>query len=147
VSRAVSAKAKEVRWDAELLAAVERDLAVIPDAARRSMFGFPAFFASGKMFACVYQEEVGMRLPGELALRLKGEERYRDFCPMGHAAMREWVALDRGQALGGTRLGELLGVAADYARVNAKAAKKAKGAAAKGPKKTGRRTTERKVRA
>ncbi|HEY6911947.1 MAG TPA: TfoX/Sxy family protein [Myxococcales bacterium] len=157
MTRAAQARSKEIRWDRELLEAVEGAVSAIPDAARRSMFGFPAFFASGKMFACVYQEEVGMRLPGELAPRLKREERFAEFCPMGHRPMREWVAVDRERALRGGRLRELLAVAAGYARANARAKKEnKKKAAGKGvpekaargraAKQAGRSSTERKVR-
>ena len=133
----------EMRWNGELLERVEHALERQPDAARRSMFGYPAFFVQKKMFACVYHDQLGLKVPGELASRLKAQDGYAEFCPMGHAPMREWVAVEREDALRGAMLTRLLTDAAQYARANAAKTKKPTNAGKKSPRKTRERKVNR----
>lgn len=133
----------QMRWNGELLERVEHALERQPDAARRSMFGYPAFFVGRKMFACVYHDQLGLKVPGELASRLKAQDGYADFCPMGHAPMREWVAVEREDALRGAALTRLLTDAAHYARANAARARKPGSAGRKSPRKTSERKVNR----
>ena len=55
------------------------------------MFGFPAFYASGKLVACVYGTGVGLRVDPDEARRLGAHT--RSFEPYGRR-MRAWVFLE-----------------------------------------------------
>src|SRR5207247_10796992 len=53
-----------------------------PDTRPGLMFGFPAFYAAGKLVACVYGTGLGLRLPPEEAAELRGRTS-RTFEPYG----------------------------------------------------------------
>jgi hypothetical protein len=56
------------------------------------MFGFPAFYAAGKLVACVYGTGIAVRLSPEQASELRGEPS-RAFEPYGRP-MRAWTFLE-----------------------------------------------------
>jgi hypothetical protein len=57
------------------------------------MFGYPAFYVGRRLFACIYGDGVGLKLPGERVRSLAGEPRIRPFQPYGKQRMREWVEI------------------------------------------------------
>ena len=61
----------------------------------RSMFGYPAFCANRRMFACVYGDGVGIKLPAERVSELLKRPDAAPFRPHGKPVMREWVMLTR----------------------------------------------------
>ena len=63
-----------------------------PDTRPGLMFGFPAFYAAGKLVACVYSTGLGLRLPPEEAAELRGRTS-RTFEPYGRT-MRAWTFLE-----------------------------------------------------
>ncbi|MDQ4131042.1 MAG: hypothetical protein M3133_08655 [Actinomycetota bacterium] len=63
-----------------------------PDTRPGRMFGFPAFYAAGKLVACVYGSGVGLRVPSEEAARLRGVPTPA-FEPYGRR-MRAWTFLE-----------------------------------------------------
>ncbi len=66
---------------------------VIPDdpvVQKRKMFGYPAAFAGGNMFAGVWQTSVVLRLPSEERAEFLALEGATPFEPMGRS-MREYV--------------------------------------------------------
>jgi len=60
------------------------------------MFGYPAFYAAGKLVACVYGSGVGVRLAPDEASRLRGAPA-RTFEPYGKR-MREWTFIEPPEA-------------------------------------------------
>lgn len=80
---------------AEVAEALARLLAGYPGVTRGKMFGFPAFYVGGKLFACVYGDGVGLKLPEATARALEGEPGVGAFQPYGRARMRGWVAIRR----------------------------------------------------
>jgi len=84
--------------DPEVLAALEAALADTPGIKRRPMFGCPAFFAGRRMFACVYGDQVGLKLPAARVEELL-QSGYVPFRPIGKPPMREWAAAPRELAL------------------------------------------------
>jgi hypothetical protein len=56
------------------------------------MFGFPAFYAAGKLVACVYGTGIAVRVSPEQASELRGEPS-RAFEPYGRP-MRAWTFLE-----------------------------------------------------
>ncbi len=77
----------------ELIAAFERAVPKDPRAKQKAMFGYPAGFVNGNMFAGTYQDKLVVRLPAaqraEL-LKLKGT---KVFEPMPGRPMREYVVV------------------------------------------------------
>ena len=59
------------------------------------MFGFPAYYVGKKLFACVYENGVGLKVPAETAARLIGHDDVSPFVPMGRRQMKEWIYLTR----------------------------------------------------
>ena len=56
------------------------------------MFGFPAFYAAGKLVACVYGPGIGLRVTPEEASRIRGAPT-ATFEPYGKL-MRSWTFLE-----------------------------------------------------
>ena len=59
------------------------------------MFGYPAYYINKRMFACVYEEGIGIKIPENLAEELVGREGITYFQPMGRWKMREWIQIER----------------------------------------------------
>jgi hypothetical protein len=71
---------------------VLRDLLLgLPGVREGKMFGFPALFVGKKLFACVYGDVVGFKVPEDLARQLLEDPRFAPFQPRGRQSMREWV--------------------------------------------------------
>jgi TfoX/Sxy family transcriptional regulator of competence genes len=71
---------------------------VVPSDARverRQMFGYPAAFAAGKLFAGLHQEDFILKLAEEDRERLRAEYDAQPFEPIPGRRMREYVALPR----------------------------------------------------
>ena len=67
----------------------------IPEVTSGKMFGYPAYFVRGKLFACVYGEGVGIKIPQTTAGELLKNAHIVPFQPMGRAIMRQWVQINR----------------------------------------------------
>ena len=59
------------------------------------MFGYPAYYVGKKLFACVYERSVGLKVPADFAKKLIGTEGVTPFIPYGRRQMKEWVQLTR----------------------------------------------------
>lgn len=57
------------------------------------MFGLPAYYIGKKLFACVYEDSVGLKLPFDRAKSLIGQASVTPFVPMGRHQMKAWVQL------------------------------------------------------
>jgi TfoX/Sxy family transcriptional regulator of competence genes len=60
---------------------------------RRTMFGYPAAFLNGHLFAGLHQESFVVRLPEADRERARAEHRARAFEPMPGRHMREYVVV------------------------------------------------------
>jgi TfoX/Sxy family transcriptional regulator of competence genes len=77
----------------ELVQAFKEAMQPIPAIQLRQMFGYPAAFANGQMFAGLHEEKMVLRLPEEereVFLQLAGS---RQFEPMQGRPMREYVVV------------------------------------------------------
>jgi len=74
---------------------LESFLLEIPGVVPGRMFGYPAYYFGRKLFACLYEDGVGIKVPQELAKELMGKEGIVPFEPMGKAKMREWIQINR----------------------------------------------------
>ncbi len=50
-----------------------------PGVVSGKMFGYPAYYINNKLFACVYENGVGIKIPGNKANELIGKRRYNSF--------------------------------------------------------------------
>ena len=66
----------------------------IPFVKEGKMYGHPAYYVGGKLFASLYMEGVCVKIPGSLAAELLKREEIVPFQPMGRK-MREWVQINR----------------------------------------------------
>lgn len=67
----------------------------LPDVTAGKMFGYPAYYAHRKLFACVYGDGVGIKVPEDVANHLLSKENVVPFQPMGKSKMREWIQINR----------------------------------------------------
>ncbi|HMK53934.1 MAG TPA: hypothetical protein VK444_04050 [Methanobacteriaceae archaeon] len=67
----------------------------IPGVVSGKMFGYPAYYVKKKLFACVYEDGVGIKVPEDKANELIGEKGIIHFQPLGRAKMREWIQINR----------------------------------------------------
>ena len=65
-----------------------------PQAYKRTMFGCPAWFINGNMFAAAHEENIIVRLAEKDREEALEEEGITPFAPMPGRAMREYVTLE-----------------------------------------------------
>ena len=58
----------------------------------RRMFGYPAFFTRGRMFACLHREGLGLKLSADRVAALLRRENCIPFRPHGRL-MAQWVEI------------------------------------------------------
>lgn len=87
------------------------DLGVQP----RKMFGYPAAFVNGNMFAGLFQDSVIARLPPELRAELARDFGAKPFEPMAGRPMREYVELPDDVVADEAELARLLATAFSFA--------------------------------
>ncbi|MDX6768573.1 MAG: hypothetical protein SF051_03515 [Elusimicrobiota bacterium] len=63
--------------------------------AEGKMFGFPAYYVNGKLFACLYGSGVGVKVPEHVADKLLSRNDIVHFQPYGKVKMREWIQINR----------------------------------------------------
>src|SRR5690349_20971000 len=100
----------------EVIAAFDGAVAGLTSVERRTMFGYPAVFANGQMFGCVFQDRIMVRLgpeDRERALTLPGA---RLFEPMAARPMREYVDLPAAERANAAALARWLARGREYAK-------------------------------
>lgn len=70
-------------------------LCSLPGVVPGRMFGYPAYYVGGKLFACVYGEGVGLKVPEAVAARLLAQAHVAPFQPLGRPRMKQWVHISR----------------------------------------------------
>ena len=99
-----------------LVRVFEKALQSVPEAQPRKVFGYPAAFVNGQMFAGLHQDNVILRLSADDRshfLQLKGA---RVFEPMPGRPMREYVVVPPSILKSDKRLNAWLGKALAYAK-------------------------------
>jgi len=61
------------------------------------MFGFPAYYINKKLFACIYEESVGLKVPADTAKEQIGKPGIVPFQPYSKAVMKEWIQINHGK--------------------------------------------------
>jgi hypothetical protein len=77
--------------DLECKSALDEMLGELPEVRIGKMFGVPAYYVGKRLFACVFGDAVGIKVPEPLAQELLADPRFSPFQPYGKAKMREWV--------------------------------------------------------
>ena len=90
-------RAERPAYRNEVLFAVSELLSDIPDVRKGRMFGYPAFYVGRRMFAYLYGEGVGLKLPQAQAQAQLHDGHALPFQPYGKAKMREWIELRHGE--------------------------------------------------
>ena len=67
----------------------------MPLVKKGKMFGYPAYYIGAKLFACVYEDSVGLKVPEDLAQHLLKRKEITHFQPLGRRKMREWIQINR----------------------------------------------------
>ncbi len=99
----------------EIIAAFDKAKPKDPRVVRKPMFGYPALYLGGNMFAGTFQDKVVARLPEperERAMRAAGAT---PFEPMPGRPMKEYVALPPSVVAKPAELSRWIGRARDYA--------------------------------
>lgn len=82
-------------FNPEIKAVLDQFLLGIPGVTAGTMFGYPAYYIRGKLFACVYESGVGIKVPEKTAKNLAGMPGFSFFQPLGRAKMKAWIFLER----------------------------------------------------
>jgi TfoX/Sxy family transcriptional regulator of competence genes len=115
----------------------EEAILPLPGAEVRKMFGYPAAFYNGQMFACVFGEQMIVRLPEAEKAELLSRPGASPFEPMPGRVMREYVVLPAAAIADVSELDEWLHRALAYvAALPPKVAKTPKKPKAKGQAKS-----------
>jgi hypothetical protein len=87
----------KANYKSEIKNILDTFLLTMPNVVPGQMFGYPAYFVNKKLFACVYEEGVGLKLPLALVSELVDEPEIVPFIPLGRRRMKEWVQINREQ--------------------------------------------------
>ena len=80
-------------------ALIDALLLKLPGVSARKINGLDAYFVSDRMFACISNGGVALRLPAAVATELHfSRDNVVPFQPGGIAATREWIQIDRADA-------------------------------------------------
>jgi hypothetical protein len=82
-------------FNPDLKNVLDQVLLEIPGVASGKMFGYPAYYIRDKLFACLYENGVGIKVPQGTADDLVGGHGITYFQPLGRARMRSWIFLER----------------------------------------------------
>jgi|WetSurMetagenome_2_1015567.scaffolds.fasta_scaffold158823_3 hypothetical protein len=86
----------------------------VPGVVAGTMFGYPAYYIGGKLFACLYREGVAIKVPGPVADSLVGREGIVRFQPRGRRPMKEWIQINRERSEDYRKDRELFKISIDY---------------------------------
>lgn len=67
----------------------------MPGVVEGKMFGYAAYYTKGKLFACVYGDGAGVKVPEDVASALLKEDYIIPFQPFGRQKMRAWIQINR----------------------------------------------------
>jgi hypothetical protein len=85
----------KAKYNQDIKEKLDSILLELPGVTAGKMFGYPAYYVGKKLFACVYEDGVGLKVPQGLAEELVKTEGITYFQPMGRAKMKEWVQINR----------------------------------------------------
>ena len=98
-------------------AQIDALLLKLPGVTARKINGLDAYFVSDRMFACISGDGIGLRLPATVATELQfARDNVVPFQPGGSASTREWIQINRVDAIQYEQDLQLFKDAIDFAR-------------------------------
>ncbi len=98
-------------------AQIDALLLKLPGVIGKKINGLDAYFISDKMFACINDNGIGLRLPVAIATELQfSRENVTPFKPGGVSSTREWIQIDRALANDYEKDLELFQVSLDFVK-------------------------------
>jgi hypothetical protein len=92
-------------------------LLALPGVEARRIKGLDAYFVSDKMFACVSDHGIGLRVPVAMATELQfSRDGIGPFSPGGVASTREWIEVERENPADHVKDVELFQASIDYVK-------------------------------
>ena len=81
-------------------AQIDAVLLKLPGVVAKKINSLDAYFVNDRMFACISGKGIGLRLPAATATELQfSRDNVVPFQPSGMASSREWIQIDRADAL------------------------------------------------
>jgi hypothetical protein len=93
----------------------------VPGVVAGTMFGYPAYYVNKKLFACLYEEGAGIKVPTEVAESLVGKKGIIRFQPKGRKPMKEWIQINHERSEDYRRDEEILKISVEYVALSRKA--------------------------
>ena len=84
------------------------------------MFGYPAYYINMKLFACLYDEGVGIKVPAKVAESLVGKKDIIRFVPKGRKPMKEWIQINHEHSEDYQNDEEILKISVEYVAMSSK---------------------------
>jgi hypothetical protein len=86
-----------------------------------TMFGYPAYYINRKLFACLYEEGVGIKVPEQVADSLVVKKGIIRFQPKGKRPMKEWIQINHERSEDYRKDEEILKISVEYVSLSSKA--------------------------
>jgi hypothetical protein len=93
----------------------------VPGVVAGTMFGYPAYYVNKKLFACLYEEGVGIKVPEKVADSLVGKKGIIRFQPKGRKPMKEWIQINHERSEDYRMDEEILMISIEYVSLSSKA--------------------------
>jgi hypothetical protein len=93
----------------------------MPGVVAGTMFGYPAYYINKKLFACLYEEGVGIKVPAKVADSLVGQKGIVRFLPKGRKPMKEWIQINHERSEDYRIDEEILKISVEYVALSSKA--------------------------
>ena len=93
----------------------------VPGVVAGTMFGYPAYYINKKLFACLYGEGTGIKVPAEVADSLVGKKGIIRFQPKGRKPMKEWIQINHERSEDYRMDEEILKISVEYVALSGKA--------------------------
>jgi hypothetical protein len=93
----------------------------MPGVVAGTMFGYPAYYINKKLFACLYEEGVGIKVPVKVAESLVGKKGIIRFQPKVRKPMKEWIQINHERSEDYRMDEEILKISVEYVALSSKA--------------------------
>ena len=82
-------------YNPEIKKAIDTIVLKNPVVTPGKMFSYPAYYINKKLFACIYKDGVGVKVPATVAHELIGQKGIVHFQPLGRPKTKEWIQINR----------------------------------------------------
>jgi TfoX/Sxy family transcriptional regulator of competence genes len=110
----------KAKYNQDIKEKLDLFLLELPGVTAGKMFGYPAYYVGKKLFACVYEDGVGLKVPQGLAEELVKTEGITYFQPMGRAKMKQWIQINRQELDDYLKDKDIFNASIDFVLKNAK---------------------------